>query len=231
MEVGPLVVLVYVGGAQRAAKGRSKPPGRSGRLPRTATGTHAAWRDAPRHASTIADGQSTLRRHPARGYAARAAVARAGRTLDEVGTRASPTVRTLPPAKAGTPSRSLEAAPKAKAGDRPARGERAVVDQDDEAERVVERRRAAADANLKPRSEGITECSTNAFARSPRPDGDARVHRQAAARGGRVARDPGPPVSLRGDQTGNGRAAFHPERSEDFQPIRDSRRRSSLRSG
>jgi hypothetical protein len=123
-----------------------------------------------------------------------------GRTLDEGREPAHrPTVRTLPPAKAGTSSRSLEASPEGQSLEvDPARGARAVVDQDDEAERVVERRLAAAEANLKPLSEGDHQRFDQRIRQEPADQTATRGYTAKQLREAIVWREIlGPPVSLR----------------------------------
>jgi hypothetical protein len=123
-----------------------------------------------------------------------------GRTLDEGRAPAHrPTVRTLPPAKAGTSNGSLEAATEGQSLEiEPARAERAVVDQDDEAERVVERRLAAAEANLKPLSEADHQVFDQRIRQEPADQTATRGYSARQLREAVVWREIlGPPVSLR----------------------------------
>ena len=75
-----------------------------------------------------------------------------GRTLDQAsGPLGRAPDRRLPGAREVEERESLEATPEVRSLETvPQRGERAVVDQDDEAERLVARRRAAAEANAAP---------------------------------------------------------------------------------
>jgi hypothetical protein len=125
-----------------------------------------------------------------------------GRTLDQAsGPVGRAPDRRLPPAEEAEDRASLEVAPDVQSLETdPRRGERAVVDLDDEAERIAARRIAAAEANAAP----LTRAEHAAF--------DARIRQEpadkTATRGytAKQLRDAvvwreilGPPVSLRGE--------------------------------
>lgn len=205
MEVGPLVVLGLMWVVVNALrKGGSRPPDRSGRpsstkapLPRppdqTRPGTASqspAPGGSPRFDPTQREGTQLER-----------LLRELGRTLDEGREAAQrPAVRTLPPAKPGTTSGSLEAAPEGQSLEvDPARGERAVVDQDDEVERVVQQRLAAAEANLQPLSEADHQVFDQRIRQEPADQTAARAYTARQLREAIVWREIlGPPVSLRG---------------------------------
>jgi hypothetical protein len=206
MEVGPLVVLGLMWVVLNALrKGVSKPPDRSGtsssskrplpKLPgQTRPGTPLQARtpeDSPRFDATQREGTQLER-----------LLRELGRTLEEGREPAHrPTVRTLPPPKAGTSSASLEAASEGQSLEvDPARGERAVVDQDDEAERVVARRLAAAAANLKPLSAADHQVFDQRIRQEPADQTATRAYTARQLREAIVWREIlGPPVSLRGE--------------------------------
>jgi hypothetical protein len=206
MEVGPLVVLGLMWVVLNALrKGGSKPPDRSGtpspnrapsaKLPgETRPGAPPQSRTpegSPRFDATQREGTQLER-----------LLRELGRTLDQAREPADrPTVRTLAPAKAGQSSGSLEAAPEGQSLEvDPARGERAVVDQDDEAERVVERRLAAAEANLRPLSETDHQVFDQRIRREPADKTATRAYTARQLREAIVWREIlGPPVSLRGE--------------------------------
>jgi hypothetical protein len=204
MEVGPLVVLGLMWVVLNALrKGGRKPPDRSGTAPsnrppapkppgETRPGMAAQSPTVrPRFDATQREGTQLER-----------LLRELGRTLDEGRAPAHrPTVRTLPPAKARTSDGSLESAPEGQSLETdPGRGERAVVDQDDEAEQVVQRRLAAAEANLKPLSESDHQVFDQRIRQEPADQTATRGYTARQLREAIVWREIlGPPVSLRGE--------------------------------
>jgi len=131
-----------------------------------------------------------------------------GRTLDQAGPQAKrPTVRTLPPTRIQLPTkpaRKYEPLVPASEGRSlevdAVRDDRAVEDLDDEAERVVEQRRAAAEANLRPLSDADHRVFDEKV-REDAPDKTApRAYTLKQLREAVIWREVlGPPVSLRED--------------------------------
>jgi hypothetical protein len=131
-----------------------------------------------------------------------------GRTLDQAGQQGKrPTVRTLPPIRTpptGKPAKKGESLVSTEGQSLeldPARGERAVEDLDDEAERVVEQRRAAAEANLRPLSGGDHRAFEERIRQEPADKTATRAYTLKQLRDAVVWREIlGPPVSLRGER-------------------------------
>lgn len=206
MEVGPLVVLGLMWVVLNALrKGGSRPPDRSERPSSTkAPLPKLPGRTGPGIAPQSPTPDGSPRSDPTQreGTQLERLLRELGRTLDEGREPAQrPTVRTLPPVKPGTSSGSLEAAPEGQSLEvDPARGERAVVDQDDEAERVVEQRLAAAEANLQPLSEADHQVFDQRIRQEPADQTAARAYTVRQLREAIVWREIlGPPVSLRGE--------------------------------
>jgi hypothetical protein len=81
------------------------------------------------------------------------------------------------------------------------RGERAVEDLDDQAERVVEQRRTQAEANLQPLSETDHRVFDERIRQEPADQTAVRAYTLKQLRDAVVWREIlGPPVSLRGDE-------------------------------
>ena len=203
MDVGPLVVLglmwVVLNALRRAGKPSdrlrtppasrqpsSNPPGGTGP---TTVRTRPPSAGAPPPDATQREGAQLER-----------LLRDLGRTLDQAsvpGGRAS--ARQLPPAGQvagrGSPTesqegRSLEV--------EPARGERAVVDQDEEGERVVQQRLAAAEANLAPLSDADHQAFEQRIRAEPADKTATRAYTVQRLREAIVWREIlGPPVSLR----------------------------------
>jgi hypothetical protein len=210
MEVGPLVVLGLMWVVLNALrKGGVKPTDR----PRTPP------------AQPSAPGQPTPSRAkglpPARGPAGlppRDATQREGvqleqllrdlgRTLDEGrGSGRQPQVRRLPSAGGAGSERSLEVEPQVQSLEAAsAEGERAVVDQDDEAERLEQRRIAAAEANQRALTEADHEAFERRIRQEPADKTATRGYTTRQLRQAMVWREIlGPPVSLRGDDPREG---------------------------
>jgi hypothetical protein len=206
MEVGPLVVLGLMWVVLNTLrKGGSRPPDRTG----TPSSTKAPLPKLPGQArpgtappSRTPDGSPRVDPTQREGTQLERLLRELGRTLDEGRVPAQrPTVRTLPPAKSEASRRSLEAAPEGQSLEvDPARGERAVVDQDDEAERVVEQRLAAAEANLQPLSEADHQVFDQRIRQEPADRTATRAYTARQLREAIVWREIlGPPVSLRGE--------------------------------
>jgi len=126
-----------------------------------------------------------------------------GRTLDQArGPVGRAPDRRLPPAEDVEERGSLETtAPEVGSLEaEPARGERAVVDQDDEAERVVQRRLAAAESNLTPLTDADHRSFDPRIRQEPADKTATRAYTAKQLRDAVVWREIlGPPVSLRGE--------------------------------
>ena len=211
MELGPLVVLGLMWVVFNALrKGGGKPSDHSG----PPSSTRAP---SPKLPGSTRSGTAPMGRTPAssappdatqrEGSQLEVLLRELGRTLEQGGRPPErPTVRPLPPAKAKKPGRSLEAAPDARSLEvDPVRGERAVVDQDDEAERVVQQRRAAAEANSRPLSESDHQVFDQRIRQEPADKTASRGYTARQLREAVVWREIlGPPVSLRGESDWEG---------------------------
>jgi hypothetical protein len=205
VDVGPLVVLGLMWVVLNALrKAGSKPPDR----PRT---------PAPRPPSpTRPDAtRTTVRPRAVPGGAARPdatqregvkleqLLGELGRTLDQArGPAGRAPDRRLPPAEDVEERGSLETtAPEVGSLEtEPARGERAVVDQDDEAERVIQRRLAAAETNLAPLTGADHRAFDQRIRQEPADKTATRAYTAKQLRDAVVWREIlGPPVSLRGE--------------------------------
>ena len=210
MEVGPLVVLglrwvvlnaLRKGGVKPTDRPRTPParpsaPGRAG-PPR------AKELPTPRRAAGRPSGDATQRE----GLRLEQLLRELGRTLDEARSSAhAPEGRRPPSAGGAGAERSLETEPQVQSLEAVSdEGGRAVVDQDDEAERLEQQRIAAAEANQRP----LTEADHEAFERRIRqePADKTATHGYTARelRRAMVWREIlGPPVSLRGDASMEG---------------------------
>ena len=123
-----------------------------------------------------------------------------GRTLEQgsgPGGRAPD--RRLPPAEEVEERESLEVTPEARSREAdPRRAERAVVDQDDQAEQVVARRRAAAEANATPLTRADHQAFDTRIRQEPADKTATRAYTLQRLREAVVWREIlGPPVSLR----------------------------------
>jgi hypothetical protein len=84
-----------------------------------------------------------------------------------------------------------------------AEGERGVLDQDDEAERIEQQRIAAAEANQRPLTDADHEAFERRIRQEPADKTATRGYTAAQLRQAIVWREIlGPPVSLRGDRDG-----------------------------
>jgi hypothetical protein len=213
MEVGPLVVLGLMWVVLNALrKGGSRPSG-SG----TSSSSRPSASGLPGGARpTGAPAQRTVGQPPRdatqrEGSQLEQLLRELGRTLDQAGQQSRrPTVRTLPSTRAqrpGKPVRKAEPLVPASEGrsleaDVPP-DERAVEDLDDEAERVVEQRRAAAEANLRPLSEADHRVFDERIREEPADKPAVRTYTAKQLREAVIWREIlGPPVSLRGDRAG-----------------------------
>lgn len=211
MDAGPLIVLGLMWVVLNALrKAGSKPPG----APRTPPPRPPSPRPAP----TRPDATRTTARVQPRpsapahsdptqreGARLEQLLKELGRTLDQArGPGGRMPDRRLPSAEEVEERTSLEAAPEVRSlEDEPARGERAVVDQDDEAERVAERRRAAAEANLAPLGAADHRAFDQRVRQEPADKTATRAYTMKQLRGAVVWREIlGPPVSLRGEGDG-----------------------------
>ena len=121
-----------------------------------------------------------------------------GRTLDQAsGPAGGATERRLPPGRnvedgVSPEMQSLEIDPR--------RGERPVVDQDDEAEQVIARRRAAAEANAAPLTQADHAAFESRIRQEPADKTATRAYTAQQLREAVVWREIlGPPVSMRRD--------------------------------
>jgi hypothetical protein len=210
VDLGPALLIGFawvVISAIRKAGG--KPPG-TGTSPRRLPGTQGSGTASARPGTRQLPGARALPVPPVGGPDAtqregsqlEALLRELGRTLEQgSGPVGRPPDRRLPPAEDVEERGSLEVAPEVQSLERdPKRQARVEVDQDDEAERIVARRMAAAEAQGKP----LTKADHRAF--------DERIRQEAAdktATKGYTARQLreavvwreilGPPVSLRGE--------------------------------
>ena len=213
MEVSPLVIVGLLWVVLNALrKGGSRPAGRSGKPPsrpgsRPPTGARAA--DAPSRLPREGPPLDATQRE---GSQLEQLLRELGRTLDQAGQKGKrPRGRTLPPSRAPTPARLPTPAKPGKGESQartegqsleqdPARGEPPVEDLDDEAERVVQQRMAAAEANLRPLSEADHRVFEEQIRQVPTDRAVGRGYTSKQLREAVVWREIlGPPVSLRGD--------------------------------
>jgi hypothetical protein len=217
VDLGPAVLLglmwVVVNAIRKAGRtppGKGGPPERprSPSIPRSRTpGSSTPPSRAPGPATTVRRPPATAGGDPTQreGLRLEELLRELGRTLDQAsGPAGRPPDRRLPSAEEQEETGSLEVTPEVRSlettGGRP---ERAVVDQDDEAEQVIARRLKAAAAN----SEGLTRADHMKF--------DSRIREEPAdktATTGYTARQLrnavvwreilGPPVSMRGEEEG-----------------------------
>jgi hypothetical protein len=132
-----------------------------------------------------------------------------GRTLDQAsGPAGRKPDRRLQPAEEVEERESLEITPEVHSLETDSRrAERAVVDQDDEAERVVARRIAASEANAAPRTRAEHQAFDARIRREPADKTATRAYTAKQLRDAVVWREIlGPPVSLR--KTGSARPAL-----------------------
>jgi hypothetical protein len=201
MDLAPLLLLGFMWLVVNALRNASKKPPTTpkppaGRVP--APRPTSASRAAP--PSRVAGPDATQRE----GLRLEDLLRELGRTLDQAqGPLGRAPDRRLPPAEEVEERGSLEVTPETRSLEAdPQRGERAVVDRDDEAEQVVERRRAAAEAT----AAGLTQADHKVF--------DARIRQEpadkTATRGAFTTEQLrkavvwrevlGPPVSLRREE-------------------------------
>jgi hypothetical protein len=156
MDLGPLLglgLLWLVANAIR--KGGTKPPARPGGPPPSARPPVArpdalATRPLSRPLPPMPGLPDATQRE---GSALERMLRELGRTIEEAGASVDPGARPAAPGRPGPrPARASDSASSSEqAGEgAPVRGERAVVDQDDEAEQVVRQRRAQAEARSGP---------------------------------------------------------------------------------
>jgi hypothetical protein len=220
LEVSPLVIvgLMWVvlnalrKGGSRPTGGSGTPPSRAGSRP--PTGARPA--DIPSRLPAEGPPLDATQRE---GSQLEQLLRGLGRTLDQAGQQGKPpTGRTLPPSRPPTPARlpkAMKPATPASKGESPAstegqslelgpaRGARAVEDLDDEAERVVQVRMAAAEANLRPLSETDHRVFEERIRQEPTDKTAVRGYTSKQLRDAVVWREIlGPPVSLRGDLPG-----------------------------
>ena len=184
MDIGPALLIGFAWLVVNAIRKAGRKPSGTGAPPRPlppVTGADATQREGSQLEALLRELGRTLERGSGP----------VGRAPD----------RRLPPAEEVEERESLEASPEVRSLERdPGRQARTEVDQDDEAERIVARRIAAAEAQDKPRS----KADHKAF--------DARIRQEPADKTAtpgyttRQLRDAvvwreilGPPVSLRGE--------------------------------
>jgi hypothetical protein len=128
-----------------------------------------------------------------------------GRTLDQTrGPIGRVPDRRLPPAEEVEERGSLEVAPEGRSLEaEPARGERALVNQDDEAEQIIQRRLAAAEGHLTPLSAADHQVFDQRIRQEPADKTATRAYTTKQLRNAVVWREIlGPPVSLRREGEG-----------------------------
>jgi len=210
MEVGPLVVLGLMWvvlnalrkGGSRPTRGAGKPP--SSGPPASGPPTGTGQTGMP---SRLPGGGPPLDPTQREGSQLEQLLRELGRTLDQAGqTGKQTTIRTLPPVRTRMPTKPAKKAEPLVSTEGqsleldPARGEPAVEDLDDEAERVVEQRRAAAEANLRPLSEADHRAFDERVRQEAADQSAGRTYTAKQLRDAVVWREIlGPPVSLRGD--------------------------------
>ena len=207
MELGPLVVLGLMWVVLNALrKGAGKPPQRPPSPPSAgsppSSSRPGAGRTPARPLPKITRQDATQRE----GTQLETLLRELGRTLDQArGPAGRAPDRRLPPAKEVEERGSLEVTPDVQSleTDDPMRGTRAVVDQDDEAERVVEQRRAAAEANLTPLTEAEHQAFDQRIRQEPADKTATHGYTTKQLREAVVWREIlGPPVSMRGEGEG-----------------------------
>ena len=196
MDLGPLVVLVLVWLVLNAIrKAGSRPPGKPRTPPRpTASTPQSRARSLP----TTRGADATQRE----GKRLEDLLRDLGRTLDQAsGPTGRKPDRRLPPAEEVEEGESLEVTPEVHSLETDTRrAERAVVDQDDEAEKVVTRRIAAAEANAAPRTRAEHQAFDARIRQEPADKTATRAYTAKQLRDAVVWREIlGPPVSLRED--------------------------------
>jgi len=210
MEIGPLVVLGLMWVVLNALrKGGSRPSGGSGKPP---SGRPSASRlpggSRPSGAPPqLPGGRPPLDATQREGSQLEQLLRELGRTLDQAGQQGKQsTIRTLPPVRTPTATKPAKQGQTLVSTEGqsleldPARGEPAVEDLDDEAERVVEQRRAAAEANLRPLSDADHRVFDERIRQEPANKTAARIYTPKQLREAVIWREIlGPPVSLRGD--------------------------------
>ncbi len=208
MEVGPLVMLGLMWVVLNALKkGGSRPTGGSGKpTPSRAPGSRLPGDTRPAGVPSQPPGGPPLDATQREGSQLEQLLRDLGRTLDQAGQQGKrPTVRTLPPTRPQLPRKPAEKtgslAPTSEGQSLefdPARSEPIVLDLDDEAERVVEQRRAAAEANLRPLSDSDHRVFEEHIRQEPADQTVARGYTLRQLREAVVWREIlGPPVSLR----------------------------------
>jgi len=209
MEVGPLVVLGLMWVVLNALrKGGSQPTGRSRRPPSSPSSSSRLPGDPAEGSSPRLPGRTPVDPTQREGSQLEQLLRELGRTLDQAGQQGRrPTVRSLPPSPASVPRQPAKKgeSPVGTEGQSleldPARSERAVEDLDDEAERVVEQRIAAAEANLRPLSEADHRAFDERVRQEPADNTVVRAYTAKQLRQAVVWREIlGPPVSLRWDR-------------------------------
>lgn len=196
MDLGPLVVLVLVWLVLNAIrKAGSRPPGKPRTPPRpTASTPQSRARSLP----TTRGADATQRE----GKRLEDLLRDLGRTLDQAsGPTGRKPDRRLPPAEEVEEGESLEVTPEVHSLETDTRrAERAVVDQDDEAEKVMARRIAAAEANAAPRTRAEHQAFDARIRQEPADKTATRAYTAKQLRDAVVWREIlGPPVSLRED--------------------------------
>lgn len=215
MEVGPLVVLGLMWVVLNALRrGGSGPTGGAGKRPSSQVPS-SRLPDGARPTGVPARpvGAAPLDATQREGSQLEQLLRELGRTLDQAGQQGKrPTIRTVSPARgptAGKPATEGESLVSSEGQSlelESVRGDRAVEDLDDEAERVVEQRRAAAEANLRPLSDADHQAFDQRILRPEAADKTAaRTYTAKQLREAVVWREIlGPPVSLRGEWGGEG---------------------------
>jgi hypothetical protein len=211
VDLGPLVAIGFawlVVNAIRKAVGRPsgnpRPPGTGQRTPpattsRMPSGPTTRVPALPRPLPPATGMDATQRE----GQRLENLLRELGRTLDQAsGPAGRAPDRRLPPAQEVEERESLEVAPEAQSLEvDPRRGERAVVDQDDEAERVIARRLAAAEANAAPRTWADRVALDSRIRQEPADKTATRAYTVQQLREAVVWREIlGPPVSMRGEE-------------------------------
>ena len=187
MDLGPLVLLglgwLVLNAIRKAGSGSSEKP-RVPPAPPASTGADATQREGKRL-------EALLRQ--------------LGRTLDQSsGPLGRQPDRRLPPAEEVEDRGTLEVTPNVRSREaEPGRGERAVVDQDDEAEQVVARRIAAAEANAAPLTGADHKAFDARIRQEPADKPATRAYTAKQLREAVIWREIlGPPVSMRGEGEG-----------------------------
>jgi len=194
VDLGPLVVLGLIWLALNAIRKAGGRPSGKPRTPSRPTASTPPPR--PRSLTTTTGADATQRE----GKRLEDLLRDLGRTLDQA---SGPTGRTpdrrLPPAEEVEERESLEVTPEARSLETDSRrAERALVDQDDEAEKLVARRIAAAAANAAPRTRAEHQAFDARIRQEPADQTATRAYTAKQLRDAVVWREIlGPPVSLR----------------------------------